>query len=210
MRKATIVRTSPPHKDDVDLGAMAQRLTTVEDNHADLTDQIGSLRDDLGRQVSDLRAGVDRQLSDLNRKLDIQVSGIAAAKATNWTSFWGSAAAVGGVVVVLGGAIITPMLNNLRDLSVDVKNIPTEFASVNAVNDALRLLRDRVGKVEDANINLDAKAFTIREHEAYDSALKQRFGDLEKSWDGRHADLASRVDALSARINEEEEKDKAR
>ena len=202
MRKATIVRNPFPHRDNFDLGMMAQRLSTVEDNHTELTEQISSLRDDLGRQVGDLRAGVDRQLADLNRKLDVQVAGIAAAKSTNWTSFWGSAAAVGGVVVVLGGAIITPMLNNLRDLAADVKQMPSMFASVSFVADNLQLIRARVGKLEDSNSNSEKQFFTIREHESYDAALKTRFELMDKSWESQHKDLAERVDMLSARITE--------
>ena len=176
MRAAT-----PTPKSDIDLGALAQRVTTVEDEHADLSDQITSLRTDVGQQITSLRAEVGDQLRVLGHKIDAQATTYASARSTNWQGFWSTAATVGGVLLALGAAVLTPMMGDLSKTAMHLDHVVELTATKADVAENLGLVRARIGKLEDKVEGIRDSSLSIREHDDYKTATKDRIDELERT-----------------------------
>ena len=175
------MRTASTPKSDFDLGALAQRVTTVEDEHADLSDQITSLRADVGQQITSLRADVGDQLRVLGHKIDAQATTYASARSTNWQGFWSTAATVGGVLLALGAAVLTPMMGDLSKTATHLERVVELTATKADVSENLGLIRSRVGKLEDKVEVVRDSSLSIREHDDYKAATKDRIDEFERT-----------------------------
>jgi len=143
----------PANQLHIDLGALAQRVTGIENAFSSFADSVSS------------------QIRDLGTKIDAQGTSFAASRSTNWTSFISATAAVVAVLITIGGAIIWPLISDLNKVSATVSKIQDNYAKTADVITAMDRNRDRIARLE-ANITaLDTAKIDVREHEEFKTRI---------------------------------------
>ena len=206
-RSRYAVSAAPPPADQVhiDLGALAQRVTGTER----AIDDVNGRLDTLGTQINSMASSFGDQMRFLGEKIDKRLE----TKPTNWQGFIVAAAAIVGVVMSIIGAILVPVFGDLRELGMDVKAAQSSAATEKELEQSVRAWTSRADKQSQLIEDLDRSKISIREHDEFRANVEGQFAALEKTDDSRFLDfdksigdrlsaIISRLDALSARINE--------
>jgi len=201
------VSAAPPPADQVhiDLGALAQRVTGTER----AIDDVNGRLDTLGTQINTLSSSFGDQMRFLGEKIDKRLE----TKPTNWIGFTTAAAAIVGVMLTIGGAVMVPMFGDLRELGDNIKDVQSSAATEKELEQSVRAWTSRADKQSQLIEDLDRSKISIREHDEFRANVEGQFAALEKTDDSRFLDfdksigdrmsaIISRLDALSARINE--------
>ena len=206
-RSRYAVSAAPPPTDQVhiDLGALAQRVTGTER----AIDDVNGRLDTLGTQINTLSSSFGDQMRFLGEKIDKRLE----TKPTNWIGFATAAAAIIGVMLTIGGAVMVPVFGDLRELGDNIKDVQSSVATEKELEQSVRAWTSRADKQSQLIEDLDRSKISIREHDEFRANVEGQFAALEKTDDSRFLDfdksigdrlsaIISRLDALSARINE--------
>jgi hypothetical protein len=182
-------RTAPPrttwqHEHHGDLGALRERVSGAERAIDSIGVQVATLQRDTARQIENLQTSLSSQIRDIS-------GSFAATRTTNW----GTIIAAVGVVVVLGGAVLTPIMSDIGKTSEALDKLTDKAVtkdvfqrSQDEQNSWLASLRDRA-RADEETINVDRIALarlegaTTERHETY---LRD------------HSSLIMRIDAIDA------------
>ncbi len=178
-------RFSNDHQHHSDLGALRERVSNTERAVDSVSDQVATLQRDTARQIENLQTSLSTQIRDIS-------GSFAASRSTNW----GTIIAAVGVVVVLGGAVLTPIMSDIGKTAEALDKL-TERSIAKDVyrrdqddqNAWLASLRDRGRADEDAitatrieiaraeGIASERRDTFLREHEL----LVQRVDEIDAS-----------------------------
>ena len=197
----------PPPADQVhiDLGALDERVRGTER----AIDDVNGRLDTLGNQINTLSSSFGDQMRFLGEKIDKRLE----TKPTNWIGFATAAAAITGVMLTIGGAVMVPVFGDLRELGDNIKDVQRISATNKDMETLDRSMRSRDDKLSQLVEALTADKIGVREHNdlkdhiesrisAFEKTQDSRFLDFDKSIGDRLSAIISRLDALSARINE--------
>src|SRR5208282_1252825 len=119
----------PADQVHIDLGALDERVRGVERAFSDVNGQLGDLRN----QIAGISSSFADQMARLSEKMDKRLE----AKPTNWIGFTTASAAIVGVTLSIGTAIMIPVFGDLRQLGDDIKNVMTMSATAKEVDAAI-------------------------------------------------------------------------
>jgi hypothetical protein len=201
------VSSAPPPADQVhiDLGALAQRVTGTER----AIDDVNGRLDGLGTQLNGLATSFGDQMRFLGDKIDKRLE----TKPTNWIGFATASAAIVSVMLAIGGAVMVPVFGDLRELGESIKSVQDKAATEKELEQAVRAATQRADKQSQLIEELGHDKISLREHDEFRANVEGQLAALEKTGNNRFIDfdksigdrltaILSRLDALSARINE--------
>lgn len=160
-------RSSWYEQNHVDLGALRERVTSSERSLSGLDDKVTTLQRDTAAQISNLQTSLSSQIRDMSQSFN-------ATRTTNW----GTIIAAAGFVLILGGAVLAPLMSDLRKAS-----------------DALDGLTERTVKNEDYRSSLDQQQRRNLAMDAVSSALEKELVKTEVS--------LARLDGMETERHEE-------
>jgi len=187
--RARYVRTPAPDQVHIDLGALDERVRGAER----AIDDVNGRLDNLGAQLNSLSSSFTGQMTRLSEKIDTKMQ----VKPTNWLGFTTAAAAIVGVLLTIGGAVMVPVFGNIRDLGDSVKEVRSGAATLKELDALTTTVRSREDKLSQLTEDLGRDKIGVREHEEY----KAHVADVI-------AQFASRLNVLAGRINESQERPK--
>ena len=179
-------RTAWQHEHHGDLGALRERVSGTERAIDSIGDQVATLQRDTARQIENLQTSLSSQIRDIS-------GSFAASRSTNW----GTIISAVGVVMVLGAAVLTPIMGDIGKTAEAVEKLTDKAVtrdvfqrSQDDQNSWLASLRDRARADEDAitaaRIELaHSEGMAIERHETY---LRE------------HAALTARLDTIDANL----------
>ena len=177
-------RFSNDHQHHSDLGALRERVSNTERAVDSVSDQVATLQRDTARQIENLQVSLSSQIRDISGTF-------AASRSTNW----GTIIAAVGVVVVLGGAVLTPIMSDINKAADTLEKLADKTVAKDVYrhdqddqNSWLASLRDRSRIDEDA---ITAARIEMARTEGMASERHETF--LRE-----HALLIHRVDAIDA------------
>ena len=191
----------PADQVHVDLGALAQRVTGTER----AIDDVNGRLDGLGTQLNGLASSFGDQMRFLGEKIDKRLE----RQPTNWIGVILAAAAL----FTVGTAVMVPVFNGMGRLETKIEQVAdtsARAAELRATNETMRSRDDKLSQLIEG---LDKDKIGVREHDEFKANISgqlatfertqdSRFLDLDKSISDRLSAIISRLDALSARINE--------
>ena len=179
-------RFSNDHQHHSDLGALRERVSNTERAVDSVSDQVATLQRDTARQIENLQVSLSSQIRDISGTF-------AASRSTNW----GTIIAAVGVIVVLGGAVLTPIMSDIGKTAEALDKLSERSVAKDVYrrdqddqNSWLSSLRDRGRADEDA---ITAARIEMGRTEGMASERHETF--LRE-----HALLISRVDAIDASL----------
>ena len=201
----------PPDQVHIDLGALDERVRGTER----AIDDVNGRLDNLGTQLNNLSSSISSQMTRLSEKIDAKMQ----VKPTNWVGFVSSAAAVVAVLLTIGGAVMVPVFGDLGKLSDDIKQVQRDSATDKDLDAVDRTMHSRDDKLSQLIETLERDKIGAREHEEFRSHIEERITSLEKTQDSRFLDfdrtvadrftqIVSRLDAISVRLNEGQDRPK--
>jgi chromosome segregation ATPase len=183
---------------NINLGALAERVAGTERNINALGEQLGRLQQDTSAQFSNLASSVSAQMHEVSAKIDAQANNYASSRATNWTAFFSTAAAVGAFILTLGGMAIWPITTNLNAVTIDLKDISKaalqkeDFrAYAQETSGWISNLRDRLRADEDGSVSQ-------RQFAEFRERVDERSHTASEEAKAEHSRLERRIDELSA------------
>ena len=203
--------SAPPPADQVhiDLGALAQRVTGTER----AIDDVNGRLDGLGTQLNGLATSFGDQMRFLGDKIDKRLE----TKPTNWIGFATASAAIVSVMLAIGGAVMVPVFGDLREFGESIKSVQDKAAPEKELEQASRAATQRADKLSQLIEELTRDKISIREHDEFKANVEgqlasfertndTRFLEFDKSISDRLTAIISRLDALSVRITEGQDK----
>lgn len=185
-RRTASPRTAWQHEHHGDLGALRERVSGTERAIDSIGDQVATLQRDTARQIENLQTSLSAQIRDIS-------GSFSASRATNW----GTIIAAVGVVVVLGGAVLTPIMGDIGKTAEALEKLSDKAVtkdifqrSQDDQNSWLSSLRDRE-RADEETLNADRIALARLEGattERHDTYLRD------------HAALMARVDSIDANL----------
>ena len=198
-----------------DLGALRERVSGLERASSNLSDQVANNQRDTARQIETLQSNLSAQIRDMS-------SSYAAAKSTNW----GTIIAAAGFIVLLGGAVLTPILGDLNKLSDTMEKLSDKSErkddfkkSWDELNSWASSLRDRLQLNENHDVETkvalarmdgmenERHETYIRDHyaliarvDAIDNSLIKR-PEIEAAFDAQKSLTTLTTSALSSRVD---------
>lgn len=175
----------------IDFGALTERVNNTESFAKQISESVDRLRADTSAQIRDMSAGLTRQIEDVSRNISRQQEAFVASRSTNWTAFFGTAAAIVGVLFVIFAAVIAPINSNIYDLKValrdraELERLADSTAKADA-RDQYAIFRSRFDNT-----------VTKGEFDEYKARIDKR--DAEEQ-DELHREVA-RIDAAHERID---------
>src|SRR5271156_2934564 len=161
-------RSSWYEQNHVDLGALRERVSGTERSITNLSDLVAANQRDTARQIESLQTSLSSQIRDMSISF-------AAARTTNW----GTIIAAVGVVVVLGGAVLTPIMLDITQTAESLEKVSDNTVRKEVFqhnqddqNAWLGSLRDRT-RADEEIVNADRIALarlegaTAERHETY-------------------------------------------
>ena len=150
-RSRYAVSAAPPPADQVhiDLGALAQRVTGTER----AIDDVNGRLDTLGTQINSMASSFGDQMRFLGEKIDKRLE----TKPTNWIGFATAAAAIVGVMLTIGGAVMVPVFGDLRELGDNIKDVQRISATNKDMETLDRSMRSRDDKLSQLVEDLDRR-----------------------------------------------------
>jgi hypothetical protein len=124
-----------------------------------------------------------------------------------------AAAAIVGVMLTIGGAVMVPVFGDLRELGDNIKDVQRISATNKDMETLDRSMQSRGDKLSQLVEALTADKIGVREHNEFKDHIESRISAFEKTQDSRFLDfdktvtdrfslIVSRLDAISARITE--------
>jgi hypothetical protein len=174
------------HQHHSDLGALRERVSNAERGIDNVSDQVATLQRDTARQIENLQTSLSSQIRDVS-------SSFAASRSTNWGTI---IAAVMGVVV-LGGAVLTPIMSDIGKTAEALEKLSDKTVTKDVFqrgqddqNNWLANLRDRTRADEEliSTARIEFARFEGRTIEQHETFLKE------------HALLIAHVDALDGNL----------
>jgi hypothetical protein len=169
-----------------DLGALRERVSGTERAVANLGDLVANNQRDTAKQIENLQTSLSAQIRDIS-------GSFAASRATNW----GTIIAAVGVVVVLGGAVLTPIMSDLGKTAEAVQKLADKAVTrdiynhdQDGQNSWLASLRDR-SRAEEDTLNA-----TRIELARMDGAATERHADYLRA----HALLDAHISSVDANL----------
>lgn len=177
------------------------RRSTHEDI-ASLTARQHSTEQNLGQLRIEVR-GVISSIDELGKELRTSIGAINASKSTDWKAFYGSAAAVITVAIMIGAAVITPLSNSIgKNEDRAQKNFENLTAKLDKIGDsatrhddfmvAIKNMSDWAGKLSDRQRDDELNA--VRKEDVEDLRYRQRRIEDGYVTEKQLAELKDRVD----------------
>ena len=177
------------------LSGLTARVAYTDEQIKQLRGDFTSFKDSVGMQfdrsreqnaqaIGEMNSNVARQIERLGSELREQ----GKTKGTNWIGVWGVAFAAVGALVILAGAILSPINGSIGDTKISFEHVANTFEKINeqfARRDDIR----EDGKRRDATIN----------------KIEERLAGIEQNFVTRpeHSEFKARLDqssTLEARI----------
>lgn len=193
----------PPPADQVhiDLGALDERVRGTER----AIDDVNGRLENLGTQINNMSSSFAQQMTRISEKIDAKMQ----VKPTNWLAFVTAAAAIVALGITIGSLVMVPAFSSIRENAADIK----ERVTTKEFDEFGRNMHSRDDKLSQLVEALTADKIGVREHNEFKDHIESRISAFEKTQDSRFLDfdksigdrlsaIISRLDALSARINE--------
>lgn len=182
--------------DHISLDGLAARVTATERQIAAVAEQVGNLARETTAQNTNLGNRFTAELNAIGAKIDRQNENFGASRATNWQSL----AAIAGVLLSIGGIVVSQLNSNISRNDVAIGVIESErFTHRDGVEMAAgfthwidKVQTDKVGREEYAEALSDLKQRVA----AIEGMIVKR-PEIEAA---QHA-MDQRIDALSTRDN---------
>lgn len=200
----------PPPADQVhiDLGALDERVRGTER----AIDDVNGRLDNLGTQINNMSSSFAQQMTRISEKIDAKMQ----VKPTNWLAFVTAAAAIVALGITIGSLVMVPAFSSIRENAADIK----ERVTTKEFDEFGRNMHSRDDKLSQLIEGLTRDKIGIREHDEFKDNIEGRIGAFEKTQDNRFLDfdksiaerlsaIISRLDAMSTRISEGQERPKA-
>jgi hypothetical protein len=178
-----------------DMGALRERVSGAERAIASLGEQVANNQRDTAQQLENLQQSLSLQIRDIS-------ASFAASRSTNW----GTIIAAVGVVIVLGGAVLTPIMSDIGKTADTLEKLSDRAVRKDVFqrdqdeqNAWMASLRDRVRVDEDM---LSAARIDMARYEGLATERHETF--LRE-----HAALIARVDNIDANLIKRPEIDAA-
>jgi DNA anti-recombination protein RmuC len=199
----------PPPADQVhiDLGALDERVRGTER----AIDDVNGRLDNLGTQINNMSSSFAQQMTRISEKIDAKMQ----VKPTNWLAFVTAAAAIVALGITIGSLVMVPAFSSIRENAADIK----ERVTTKEFDDFERNTHSRDEKLSQLIEGLTRDKIDIREHDEFKDNIEDRIGSFEKTQDNRFLDfdksiaerlsaIISRLDAISSRVNETQDRPK--
>jgi tetrahydromethanopterin S-methyltransferase subunit G len=199
----------PPPADQVhiDLGALDERVRGTER----AIDDVNGRLDNLGTQINNMSSSFAQQMTRISEKIDAKMQ----VKPTNWLAFVTAAAAIVALGITIGSLVMVPAFSSIRENAADIK----ERVTTKEFDEFGRNMHSRDEKLSQLIEGLTRDKIGIREHDEFKDNIEGRIGALEKTQDNRLLDfdksigdrlsaIISRLDAISSRVNETQDRPK--
>ena len=199
----------PPPADQVhiDLGALDERVRGTER----AIDDVNGRLDNLGTQINNMSSSFAQQMTRISEKIDAKMQ----VKPTNWLAFVTAAAAIVALGITIGSLVMIPAFSSIRENAADIK----ERVTTKEFDEFGRNTHSRAEKLSQLIEGLTRDKIDIREHDEFKDNIEGRIGACEKTQDNRFLDfdksiaerlsaIISRLDAISSRVNETQDRPK--
>ena len=199
----------PPPADQVhiDLGALDERVRGTER----AIDDVNGRLDNLGMQINNMSSSFAQQMTRISEKIDAKMQ----VKPTNWLAFVTAAAAIVALGITIGSLVMVPAFSSIRENAADIK----ERVTTKEFDEFERNIHSRDDKLSQLIEGLTRDKISIREHDEFKDNIEGRIGAFEKTQDNRFLDfdksiaerlsaIISRLDAISSRVNETQDRPK--
>ena len=199
----------PPPADQVhiDLGALDERVRGTER----AIDDVNGRLDNLGTQINNMSSSFAQQMTRISEKIDAKMQ----VKPTNWLAFVTAAAAIVALGITIGSLVMVPAFSSIRENAADIK----ERVTTKEFDEFGRNMHSRDEKLSQLIEGLTRDKIGIREHDEFKDNIEGRTGAFEKTQDNRFLDydksiaerlsaIISRLDAISSRVNETQDRPK--
>jgi hypothetical protein len=167
--------------------------------------------DNLGTQINNMSSSFAQQMTRISEKIDAKMQ----VKPTNWLAFVTAAAAIVALGITIGSLVMVPAFSSIRENAADIK----ERVTTKEFDDFERNTHSRDEKLSQLIEGLTRDKIDIREHDEFKDNIEGRIGSFEKTQDNRFLDfdksiaerlsaIISRLDAISSRVNETQDRPK--
>ena len=184
--QAAANRWGSDHQHHSDLGALRERVSNTERALESVIDQAAENQRETARQIESLQTSLSTQIRDIS-------GSFAATRTTNW----GTIIAAVGVVVVLGGAVLTPIMSDIGKTAETLEKLSDKTVTRDVFqrgqddqNNWLASLRDRTRADEDL---ISTTRIDLARHEGMAEERHQTF--LRE-----YAALIARIDVIDANL----------
>jgi hypothetical protein len=167
--------------------------------------------DNLGTQINNMSSSFAQQMTRISEKIDAKMQ----VKPTNWLAFVTAAAAIVALGITIGSLVMVPAFSSIRENAADIK----ERVTTKEFDEFGRNMHSRDEKLSQLIEGLTRDKIGIREHDEFKDNIEGRIGAFEKTQDNRFLDfdksiaerlsaIISRLDAISSRVNETQDRPK--